>query len=126
LKGAKKGCPTYPQGSPDEVGSHITRRFMVVKRRTMNTATRQFVPKKNAQEEKTALKLGIRKDRPPGHGGPDAKRAKPPICSKKEGCPKGRSQPPNILRQNSCFGVGLKRPNHKRANRQFVPKKKGG
>jgi len=46
LKGAKKGCPTYPQGSPDEVGSHITRRFMVVKRRTMNTATRQFVPKK--------------------------------------------------------------------------------
>jgi len=45
---------------------------------------------------------------------------------KKEGCPKGRRQPPNILRQNSRFGVGLKRPNQKRANHQFVPKKRGG
>ena len=45
---------------------------------------------------------------------------------KMEGCPKGRRQPPSILRQNSRFGVGLKRPNQKRANHQFVPKKRGG
>jgi len=91
----KEGCPTCPQGSPDEVGSHITRRFMVVKRpyyEHRNSPVRSK-KKEGCQEEKTALKLGVRKDRPPGHGGPDAKRAKPSICSKKEGCPKGRRQP---------------------------------
>ena len=86
MKGAKKeGCPTCPQGSPDEVGSHITRRFMVVKRpyyEHRNSPVRSK-KKEGCQEEKTALKLGVRKDRPPGHGGPDAQRREPPVRSKK-------------------------------------------
>ena len=91
-----------------------------------NSPVRSKKRKRAAQEEKAALKLGVRKDRPLGHRGPDAKRAKQPFYSKKEGCPKGRRQPTNTLRQNSRFGVGLKRPNQKRANHQFVPKKRGG
>ena len=54
-----------------------------------NSPVRSKKRKRAAQEEKAALKLGVRKDRPPGHRGPDAKRAKPPFCSKKGGLPKG-------------------------------------
>jgi len=83
--------------------------------------------KEGCQEEKTALKLGVRKDRPPGHGGPDAKTRKTVDLFQKGGLPKGTEAAlPIILRQNSRFGVGMKRPNHKRTYRQFVPKKRAG
>ena len=86
----KRGLSHVPVGQPDEVGSHITRRFMVVKR--------PYYEHRNS----------------------------PVRSKKKEGCQEEKAALPIILRQNSRFEVGMKRPNHKRTYRQFVPKKRAG